>query len=237
VGKVVGTSGAARDRIAPQYQGASKQRTLPETTVETQEKAGSSAFAPAQAQPALPTSRSSIVEPAEKTERKASAPAKNAPSKAVAKPAQPKPAADRANAKAKPPVPPTLGERFKRWLNPVETVASDRRRAHRRYVPGMVAHYYTGGAPKPHEIADISMSGMYILTEDRWMPETMIQMTLQKPCARGERKQSIMVLSRVVRRGSDGVATEFVMPENLDPLSHDIQPSQATDKFSLARFI
>ena len=132
---------------------------------------------------------------------------------------------------------PSLGTRFKRWLNPTTPISSDRRRAYRRYVPGMVAHYYTGGAPKPHDIADISMTGFYLLTEDRWMPDTMIQMTLQKPCARGERKQSIMVLSKIVRLGSDGVAAEFVMPESLDPHSHDVRPSQTTDRFALARFL
>ena len=83
----------------------------------------------------------------------------------------------------------------------------------------MVAHYYTGGAPKPHEVADISMTGFYLLTDDRWMPETMIQMTLQKPCAKGERKQSITVLSKIVRRGSDGVAAQFVMPESLNTVA------------------
>jgi len=133
--------------------------------------------------------------------------------------------------------PPSLGMRLKRWLNPVAPTNSDRRKAHRRYVPGMVAHYFTGGAPKPHDVADISMTGLYLLTEDRWIPETMIQMTLQKPCAKGERKQSITVLSKIVRRGSDGVAAEFVMPESLDPHSHDVQPSQTTDRFSLARFL
>ncbi len=141
-----------------------------------------------------------------------------------------------ANRKAKE-QPPSLGMRFKRWLNPVAPTNSDRRKAHRRYVPGMVAHYYTGGAPRPHDVADISMTGFYLLTEDRWMPDTMIQMTLQKPCAKGERKQSITVLSKIVRRGSDGVAAEFVMPESLDPHSHDVQPSQTTDRFSLARFL
>ena len=129
-----------------------------------------------------------------------------------------------------------LRSKFKHWLNPVAT-PSDRRRALRRYVPGMVAHYFTGGAPKPKDVADISMSGMYLLTDDRWMPGTMIQMTLQKPCAQGERKQSMNVLSRIVRRGSDGVAIEFIMPEALSHISHDIQPSQATDKVALARFL
>jgi hypothetical protein len=134
------------------------------------------------------------------------------------------------------PSPGSLRSRFKHWLNPVAT-PSDRRKTSRRYVPGVVAHYFTGGGPKPKDVADISMSGMYLLTDDRWMPGTMIQMTLQKPCARGERKQSINVLSRIVRRGSDGVAIEFIMPEGLSHIGHDIQPSQATDKFALARFL
>lgn len=130
-----------------------------------------------------------------------------------------------------------FGARLKRWLNPIPSSKSDRRRALRRYVPGMVAFYYTGGAPKPHEVADISMSGFYLLTEDRWVPETMIRMTLQKPCAKGERKQSITVLSRIIRRGSDGIAAEFVMQESLDSSSRDVLPSQATDRFALARFL
>ena len=130
-----------------------------------------------------------------------------------------------------------FGEKLKRWLKPAPSTKSDRRRAHRRYVPGMVAHYYTGGAPRPHEVADISITGFYLLTDDRWVPETLIRMTLQKPCAKGERKQSITVLSRIVRRGSDGVGAEFVMQESIDPNSRDILPSQATDRFSLARFL
>jgi hypothetical protein len=168
-----------------------------------------------------------------KVESKAIAPANGTAPKAQLKPSN---AGTESNGKSKI-APPSLGMRFKRWLNPVAPVAGDRRRAHRRYVPGMVAHYYTGGAPTPHEVADISMTGFYLLTEDRWMPETMIQMSLQKPCAKGERKQCITVLSKIVRRGSDGVAAQFVMPEDLNPLSHDVQPSQATDKFSLARFL
>ena len=130
----------------------------------------------------------------------------------------------------------SLKARLKRWLHPV-TPPSDRRRAYRRYVPGVIAHYYTGGPPKPFDVADISMSGLYLLTDDRWMPGTMIQMTLQKPCAKGERKQSITVLSRIVRRGSDGVGAEFVMPESIDSRSHDVQPTQTTDRFALARFL
>jgi hypothetical protein len=191
-------------------------------------------------QPVAPTAKVDILAQSaataskpEKAESKAVVPAKKGAPKA-----RPQASMGRTEANGKSQTGPlSLGTRFKRWLNPAPPIASDRRRAHRRYVPGMVAHYYTGGAPKPHDVADISMTGFYLLTEDRWMPETMIQMILQKPCAKGERKQSISVLSRIVRRGSDGVAVEFVMPEGLNPMSHDIQPSQATDKFTLARFL
>src|SRR5206468_7864944 len=76
----------------------------------------------------------------------ASAPAKQAPAKDADAPAL----------KSKPaPVPPSpakpkdetspggLRSKFKQWLHPVSS-PSDRRRAARRYVPGMVAHYFTG---------------------------------------------------------------------------------------------
>lgn len=129
----------------------------------------------------------------------------------------------------------TLRSRLRHWLNP-DAAPSDRRRSERRYVPGMVAHYFTGGAPRPHVVADISMTGFYLQTEDRWMTGTMIQMTIQKPSKRGG-KQSITILSKVVRRGSDGVGAEFVTPESLDSHAQDIQPSQATDRLALARFL
>ncbi|HEY2469409.1 MAG TPA: PilZ domain-containing protein [Terracidiphilus sp.] len=130
-----------------------------------------------------------------------------------------------------------FGARLKRWLKPTPATKSDRRRAHRRYVPGMVAHFFTGGTPRPHDVADISMTGFYLLTEERWIPETIVRMTLQKPCARGERKQSITVLARIIRRGTDGVGAEFVMQESLRSNTRDILPTHATDRFSLARFL
>jgi len=187
-------------------------------------------------------SRPSPPPPAEEQLPAASAPQEHAAPAKAAAPAHPiSPALDPQPKQpvAKTKVEPAMGSlrsKLRHWLNSGSS-PSDRRRSIRRYVPGMVAHYFTGGAPKPKDVADISMSGMYLLTDDRWMPGTMIQMTLQKPCSLGEKKQSINVLSRIIRRGSDGVAVEFVMPEALSHISHDIQPSQATDKIALARFL
>jgi hypothetical protein len=127
--------------------------------------------------------------------------------------------------------------RLSAWMNP-EALHRDRRRAVRRTVPGMVAFYFTGGAPQPYTVADISATGFYLVTRDQWMPQTMIQMTLQKPASDGKpRKESITVLTRIVRKGSDGIGAEFIMPESLDPHSRDIKPGRATDRMALARFL
>ena len=123
------------------------------------------------------------------------------------------------------------------WLVP-EALHRDRRRAVRRAVPGLVAYYFTGGAPQPYSVSDISATGFFLVTRDQWMPETMILMTLQKPSEEGkQRKDSITVLCKVVRRGEEGIGAEFVMPETLDPNSRDIKPSRATDRMALAKFL
>ncbi len=130
-----------------------------------------------------------------------------------------------------------LKEKFVDWLN-AEDSPSDRRRAPRNQVPGVVAFYWNGGAPKEHKIADISATGFYMLTEDRWVPETMMQMTLQRtPAKNGRPKQSIAVLTKVVRRGVDGVGHEFVLSESLDRNSREVLPAQGTDKQALERFL
>ena len=128
-------------------------------------------------------------------------------------------------------------QRFRQWLS-AEPPATDRRRSDRKHVPGLVAFYWTGGAPTEHRIADISETGFYLLTEDRWIKETMLQMTLQRsPGKDGRPRQSLAVLTKVVRRGRDGVGHEFVMSESLDRSSREVLPARGTDKLALGRFL
>jgi hypothetical protein len=77
--------------------------------------------------------------------------------------------------------------------------------------PGLAAYYWTGAAPKAHDIRDISSTGLYVVTEERWYPGTLILMTLQ-PSGDGEEsiEQSIAVHSRAVRWGNDGVGLQFI---------------------------
>jgi hypothetical protein len=100
----------------------------------------------------------------------------------------------------------------------------DRRQARRLPTPGLVAYYFTGGPPRAHKLGNISVTGFYMHTDERWMPGTVIRMTLQMIDAKGEHPaESITVHSRVVRWGPDGEGFEFVLsglPDEPVPLSY-----------------
>jgi hypothetical protein len=89
-------------------------------------------------------------------------------------------------------------------------VSQERRRAGRRIIAGLVAYYWDGGRPTAHNVKDISLTGLYMLTQDRWYPGTIIQLTLQetdKTIAPSDRW--IIVHAKVVRQGPDGVGLLF----------------------------
>jgi PilZ domain len=92
--------------------------------------------------------------------------------------------------------------------------SQERRKAERQDGPEVVAHYWDGAAPAAHSIRNISTSGLYILTEQRWYPGTLVMLTLQKKDSVGEdAERSITVQSKVVRSGPDGVGLAFVPAE------------------------
>ena len=114
--------------------------------------------------------------------------------------------------------PESLKLRILHWLFPDLAIQEkaypkhDRRRAHRIPVPDLVAYYWTGGAPRPRKIGNLSVTGFYLQTEERWMPGTIIRMTLQLVGSTGEhRHDTVTVHSRLVRWGPDGEAFEFVL--------------------------
>jgi PilZ domain len=121
---------------------------------------------------------------------------------------------------------------LKMWLT--NWLSSDRRRAPRQPLPGLVAYYWTGSAPRAYQIADISSSGFYLLTEERWFPGTMVLMTLQRTDSSGRNlDDSIAVQSRVVRWGSDGLGLAFVLSTGGEPSVRE----NGADKKTLERFL
>jgi len=97
---------------------------------------------------------------------------------------------------------------LERWLSP------DPRKAPREQFEGLTAFYWTGASPQAHAIRDISSTGVYIITEERWYPGTLVLMTLTANTgSENGDERSIVIQSRAVRWGSDGVGLNFVLPD------------------------
>src|SRR5579872_2190528 len=124
------------------------------------------------------------------------------------------------------------------WIQHWLSTSTDRRRAPRQPMPGLVAYYWTGSTPRAYRVADISTSGFYVLTEERWFPGTMVLMTLQRTDRNGRNlDDSIAVQSRVVRWGSDGLGLAYVLSKAVDPNNGEAMHDAGADKKSLERFL
>jgi hypothetical protein len=115
---------------------------------------------------------------------------------------------------------------LERWWSP------DPRKAPRESAPGLAAYYWTGGPPSAHTIRDISSTGLYVVTEERWYPGTLVLMTLQNS-AFGEEvaERTICVHSRAVRWGKDGVGLQFVLQKDMADPSMGAADRKALDRF------
>jgi hypothetical protein len=110
----------------------------------------------------------------------------------------------------------------------------DPRKASREPLPGLVTYFFTGGSPVAHGVRDISLTGIYVFTTERWYLGTVVRMTLTdqlKPNV----ERSITLNATVVRWGNDGVGLKFIlrnsnsrgqeqangMPEGVDKMQID----------------
>jgi hypothetical protein len=90
-------------------------------------------------------------------------------------------------------------------------------RAERRTPSGFAARHGNDSAAKPASIRNISATGLYLLTEERWPLGELILLTLQKEGPPEHRSElQIAVQARVVRHGEDGIGLSFVLPTGLD---------------------
>ena len=107
------------------------------------------------------------------------------------------------------------------------------RKAPRESLPGLAAYFFTGGAPVAHGVRDISSTGMYVLTNERWYPGTVVRMTITDrydPAL----ERSITLNSAVVRWGNDGVGLKFVLQNNKDRHHGSVD---GADKMQVDQFI
>jgi hypothetical protein len=147
----------------------------------------------------------------------------------------------------------TDAQHEKPWLDPARQPAksplgllgrwlfqgnADPRKRGRKPVDGLVAHFFTGGAPQAHEVRDVSATGLYVVTAERWYPGTVIRMTLTKT-GNGQEpgKQSITVQARSVRWGNDGVGLEFVLEAPRGPRQGQPSSLDGADSELLGHFL
>ena len=131
------------------------------------------------------------------------------------------------------PEPTPINLRFLRWLLPI-----NRCWATRYSTPDLVAYYFTGGAPRSFQVGDMSETGLYLLTPERWAPGTLIQMTLHKKDGRGGApKDSICVLSELVRVDENGAGFSFVLPDYRYLCAYGLRPEEMLDRKSIERFM
>jgi hypothetical protein len=132
---------------------------------------------------------------------------------------------------------PSRTVRFLRWLFP-KPASSDRRRAERLPDPGLVAYYWTGGSPNSYPLGNVSSNGLYLLTDERWLPGTRIVMTLQRNNPAAAKADDICrVESKVVRWGDDGIGCEFVESGFFDLNSGEVIEGQRFDHNALEQFL
>jgi hypothetical protein len=103
--------------------------------------------------------------------------------------------------------------KMKQWLRQEN---QERRGARRLTEPEMVVYSWDGSAPKGRHVRDVSQSGAYIYTPERWYVGTLMRLVLQgyRTAVREDGSAASMpstcIPGRVVRHGVDGVAVEFV---------------------------
>ncbi|HYV61738.1 MAG TPA: TadE/TadG family type IV pilus assembly protein [Bryobacteraceae bacterium] len=99
------------------------------------------------------------------------------------------------------------------WL---QKEPAEKRRATRRAEPSMLVYYWDGSVPEGRKIRDISGSGAYVITPERWYIGTIVRLILQgyKTTAEPEggivSSRSTSIPCRVVRHGIDGIGVEFM---------------------------
>ena len=119
---------------------------------------------------------------------------------------------------------------WKRLLNP------DRRNANRFLDVDLTAYFWSGGPPVSGEVRDVSSTGLYLVTDERWYPGTLVLMTLQdKNAPEDGRRDAIAVKLRAVRCGPDGVGLQFCFGDDGETQVGSIL--NETDHTALERFL
>ena len=92
-----------------------------------------------------------------------------------------------------------------------------RPRAERRESPALAAFHWDGPNPRQNYVANISSSGAYLHTRERWIAGDILSLTLQRAGVfENSNHRRFTVQAKVTRRDGGGVAVEFLLPRGSD---------------------
>jgi hypothetical protein len=110
----------------------------------------------------------------------------------------------------------SLGVLVKRFLN-CEDPLPERRSIIRLLVQGLVAHTGDGATKTLHEVRDVSPTGLYLRTKERWKPGKVVSLVLQRKDATEEQHEKrVRAELKVVRCDEGGVGFAWVWPEGVE---------------------
>jgi len=113
-------------------------------------------------------------------------------------------------------------------------------RAERREVPGLEAIHWTGSCPGLDIVRNISSTGMYLVTRERWQEGEINPIRLVYPeLSDDSPERQVTIQTKAVRWGEDGMGLSFILPECMDlwlwKADGMIEPENILGEFRLAR--
>jgi hypothetical protein len=125
---------------------------------------------------------------------------------------------------------------IKGWLKTI--LSSDARKSSRSSAPPLVAYFWNGDEPVAHPVQNVSPTGFFLLTQERWLLGTLLMITLQRTKTDATLPDcSVIVMSKVVRHEQDGVGFAFIPVESTPPGQQPGTGSHAADRKTLDRFL
>jgi hypothetical protein len=106
--------------------------------------------------------------------------------------------------------------RFLRWLYP-GAYETDRRIGRRIPIPELVAYDVSSGVPRAFEVDNVSSSGIYLITEERWPTGSLLSLSMQREGPHETHiDQQIQFQAETVRWGAKGIGLAFILPKGMD---------------------
>ena len=110
----------------------------------------------------------------------------------------------------------SLGVLVKRFLN-CEDPLPERRSIIRLLSKELVAYTANTEKTTPYEVRDVSPTGLYLRTEDRWQPGHVASLILQrKDSKEGDHERRVNVQVKAVRCDEEGIGVSWVWPQGVE---------------------